>query len=337
MTRHGLTAVALGLVLTGCAPSEPPPTLGQAPTSSSPSSATPSPTPVPAAPTSIPTPSRTVSPTPRPRPSAAKAAPPGPMIVIDPGHSGRSIQSNEPRTGLRDIDYPNYPEIYEMYDVSSCLQQSLRADGYRATLTKTRALDSVSLAQRAAVANEARADLAVSVHDDHSQTAGFQATYSQLGTQDHPMYRGTGQRRTVFSRPEVAKRSATYATVIARERSRVQGRRVTVRENVFTGRPPLEPGNLALVQLLATVPWVYNEAGAKTGGSATRAMSIGTETVYARGLLLGIEAAVPLEGGRVAQPSAGAEALHSCLTKRVEPSPGKLTRPTRYLPDGFRR
>lgn len=332
MTRHGLAALALLLALAACAPSEPPPTLGQVPSNTAP----PTPTPVPSSATPTPTTTRPPVPSPRPSPTATKTRPAGPVIVIDPGHSGRSIQSLDPKTGLRDIDYPNYPEIYEMFDVSYCLQQSLHADGYRSTLTKTRALDSVSLAQRAAVANRAQADLAVSVHDDHSQTASFQATYSQLGVNNHEMYRGTGKRRTVFSLRPVAKRSAGYAEIIARERSRAQGRRVTVRENVFTGRPPLEPGNLALVQLLATVPWVYNEAGARTGGNTTRAMSITTETAYARGLLLGIEAAVPIAGGRVAQPSAGAKALRGCLTKRIEPTPGEFTRPKRYLPDGYR-
>ena len=101
------------------------------------------------------------------------------------------------------------------------------------------------------------------------------------------------------------------------QRARAQGRPVSVRENVYTGRPPLEPGNLALVQLLTQVPWVYNEMGAKTRGSTTRAMSIASETGYATGLLRGVEAAVPLPGGRVAQPSAGAKQLQGGRCQRA--------------------
>ena len=257
------------------------------------------------------------------------------MIVIDPGHSGRSIRSTDAKTGLHDIDYPNYPEIYEMFDISYCLGRGLHTDGYRVKLTKAHALDSVGLVKRAEVANRAKADLAISVHDDHSQTASFQATYSQLGVSGHPMYRGSGSHRTAFKNKAVAKKSASYAKTIAAQRTKVQGRRVKVRENIYTGRPPLEPGNLALVQLFANVPWVYNEMGAKTGGSTTKAMSISSETGYAKGLLLGIEASMPLDAGRVDQPSAGAKGLRSCLVHRVEPRSGTFTRPQRYLPAGF--
>lgn len=261
------------------------------------------------------------------------------MIVIDPGHSGHSIRSTDAKTGLRDIDYPNYPEIYEVFDVSSCVQQGLIRDGYRVTLTKTKPLADVSLAKRAAVANRAKADLAISVHDDHSQSPEFEATYSQRGVEHggsyHPMYRGAGSHRTVFSNRAVARKSERAAAVIAAQRSVTQRRHVTVRENSFTGRSPLEPGNLAIVQLLATVPWVYNEMGAKTSGSTTKGMSISSETAYARGLLLGIEAAVPIDRDKVDQPSTGAESVHGCLVKRIEPTPGRYSRPHRYLPVGF--
>ena len=297
---------------------------------------TPSATPDPS-PSSTP---RRVSPSPTPQPNlTSSAATPGPLIVIDPGHSGRSIRSTDARTGLRDIDYPNYPEIYEMFDVSVCVAQGLRRDGYRVTLTKQHALDSVGLAARARTATKAKAALAISVHDDHSQTAAFQATYSQRGVTHggryHAMYRGTGSHRTVFADAAVARASEKAAATLARLRSSVQSRTVSVRENVFTGRPPLEPGNLALVQLLAGVPWVYNEAGARTGGSTTQAMSIGGERAYALGLLTGVEGAVPLPDGPLKQPSAGATGLRACLVSQVQPGTGAPTRPRRYLPAGW--
>lgn len=258
------------------------------------------------------------------------------MIVIDPGHSGRSIRSTDSASGLKDIDYPNYPEIYETFDISACVGKGLRADGYRVALTKTKALDSVGLAARAKIANDAKAALAISVHDDHSQGSDFQATYSQRGIKHdgdyHAMYRGSGSSRTVFSDAKVAKASEEAAATIARERTKAQGHQVGVRENTYTGRAPLEPGNLAIVQLLAKVPWVYNEVGAKSGGSTTRAMSIATEEAYAKGLVVGIEAAVPLPAGAVSQPSAGASQLKQCLVTAAKPGDGRVTRPSRYRP-----
>ncbi|GAA3627651.1 hypothetical protein GCM10022236_32460 [Microlunatus ginsengisoli] len=238
------------------------------------------------------------------------------MIVIDPGHSGRSIRSRT-TNGLLDFDYPNQPEMTEVFDISSCVADGLRADGYRVILTKRRASDSVSLTERAEIANRAKADLAISVHDDHGQGPAFQATYSQRGVSSNghypTMYRGTGARRTVFDQPKVAKASDRAAKIIARERAAAQGRPVGVRQNSFDGRAPLEPGNLALVELLADVPWVYNEMGALTGGSTTKRLSLAAETGYAKGLLDGVEAAVPIPGR---SGSTSAADIRSCLTAR---------------------
>jgi hypothetical protein len=256
--------------------------------------------------------------------------------VIDPGHSGRYGSRTDKRTGLRDIDYPNFPEIYEMFDMSTCLARALRADGYRVLLTKRHALSRVGHRERAEIANRSGADLAISLHDDHGRSARFQATYSQRGVPDRdgrygPMYRGRGERRTVFQRPQVARASETAAKKIATARAKVLGRKVAVTENSFDGRAPLEPGNLALVQLFATVPWVYNEVGARTGGSALRAMSLASEHDYAAGLLAGVQAAVPLQGS-ASTPGASAKGLRRCLRQQVEPKPGEFTRPRKYLP-----
>lgn len=280
-----------------------------------------------------------VSPSPtEPPPSSPPTQPRAPVIVIDPGHSGRSIRSTT-RNGLRDIDYPNYPEIYEMFDVSVCVAKALRADGYRVLLTKRHARSSVSHAQRAAVANDHGADLAISVHNDHGVGPRFEATYDQRGVRHdgayHPMYRGEGSHRTVFSRPATAKRSQRYARILAAARTKAQGRPVRVAENSYNGRAPLEPGTLALVQLLSKRPWVYNEMGALTAGDPTVAMSIASERRYALGLLSGVEAAVPLVPGRPNAATRSGAALKGCLVRRVEPTPGNFTRPQRYLPYGF--
>jgi hypothetical protein len=125
------------------------------------------------------------------------------------------------------------------------------------------------------------------------------------------MYRGTGRHRTVFDRPGVALASDRYAKIIARARTSAQGRRVTVRVNSYNGRAPLEPGNLAIVQLLADVPWVYNEMGALTGGSTTTRLSLDAETGYATGLLDGVEAAVPNGGSQTSRAT-----IRACLAAR---------------------
>jgi N-acetylmuramoyl-L-alanine amidase len=272
------------------------------------------------------TPSSTVS-----RSSATptgKSTTPGPLIVIDPGHSGRNLRSIHAPTGLRDVDYPSYPEIYEMFDVSYCLGRALRLDGYRVRLTKERALDSVGLAERAKIANDLEADLAVSVHDDHGQSAAFQATYDQRGRTDasrrcHPHVSRNGTepnrlRSAVGGPAESALRQDHLAgpqpvAAAARHRAGEQLQRSS----------PAGTGNLALVQLFARVPWVYNEMGAKTAGNPRTALSISSEQQDAEGLLVGIERALPPTGRSVRRPSAGARSLCSCLVQRVEPRPGR--------------
>jgi N-acetylmuramoyl-L-alanine amidase len=239
-----------------------------------------------------------------------------PMIVIDPGHSGRSIRSRDNRAGLIDFDYPNYPEMYEVFQVSTCVARNLRAIGYRVILTKKRATSSVSLADRARIADHAHAVLAISVHNDHSQGPSFQAVYSQRGVRHHgryhQMWRGRGSHRTVFRHPTIARKSARDTRLIARERSKAQGRPVEITEENFTGRAGLEPGNLALVQLLSHVPWVYSEAGARTGGSTTRRMTLRAQAAYAKGILDGIVAAVPVTG---AHPESKA-AIRQCIRQQ---------------------
>lgn len=91
-----------------------------------------------------------------------------------------------------------------------------------------------------------------------------------------------------------------------------------------------------IVQLLADVPWVYNEMGAKTGSKTTTAISITSETRYVGGLVRGAEASVPLEVGQQNPASRGVTTLRSCLVRQVEPTPRHVTRPKKYLPYGFR-
>jgi len=56
-----------------------------------------------------------------------------PVIVLDPGHSGQDITHRD-QTGLNDHDYPNDPEIYEVWDVTKEVQQRLENAGYEVIL-----------------------------------------------------------------------------------------------------------------------------------------------------------------------------------------------------------
>ena len=182
------------------------------------------------------------------------------VVMLDPGHSGHTISHIDPVIHLHDGDYPNIPEISEVWDVTLMVQNALTRDGYIVLRTKTNRDDSRYLAARAAAAVHARADIAVSIHDDHSASANFQNVYPQFVGG----YRGGGSSGPVtrFTNARTACLSSRYSTAIAQKRSRTQQHTVGIARNNFAGRAPLAPGNLALVQLLAgSVPWIYNEAG----------------------------------------------------------------------------
>ncbi len=60
------------------------------------------------------------------------------------------------------------------------------------------------------------------------------------------------------------------------------------------GTRGLAPGNIWIVQLLAKMPWIYNEAGGNSAGIA--GLNATDKQRYANGLVAGAEACVPRAG-----------------------------------------
>jgi N-acetylmuramoyl-L-alanine amidase len=212
-----------------------------------------------------------------------------PVIVLDPGHSGKDLKVVDPRTGLVDHDYPNHPEMEEMFRVAEQVGAILEKAGYQVVYTKKAVTDSVSLRERATIAQNARAALAVSIHDDHTQPFG---TFAQVYAQRVGAWRGgtADKPRAVFDNAAVAARSQSLADIFASERARAEGHKVTVTAVSFSGRAGLEPGNIPEVQLFAgagdhRVPWIYNEVGGIGFGARQ-------EAAYAQGLAKAIEKCV---------------------------------------------
>jgi N-acetylmuramoyl-L-alanine amidase len=213
----------------------------------------------------------------------------GPTIVLDPGHSGSDVLHNDPATGIADHDYPNHPELEEVWQVAQDVKSELEDDGYRVLLTKAAVDDTVSLRDRAEVANRAGAALAVSIHDDHAQVwENFAQVYEQRvgGYRERPD--GT---HVQFDNAAVAAASQRAGQLIARARTNAEGRPVEEATVHFDGRQGLAAGDLPLVQLFATVPWVYNEVGAPLQGLSEEHLA-----AYAAGLARGIKRAVPIRG-----------------------------------------
>jgi N-acetylmuramoyl-L-alanine amidase len=214
-----------------------------------------------------------------------------PVIVLDPGHSGTNLQSVDEATGLIDHDYPNHPEMEEMFRVARKVGAMLSAHGYQVVYTKKSVTDSVSLRQRATIAQDARASLAVSIHDDHSQPF---STFAQVYAQRVGAWRGGTELKpkAVFQDLATAKTSQAFGQIFVRERTRAEAHPVTLTAVSFAGRAGLEPGNIPEVQLFVglddrPIPWVYNEVGGIGFGARQ-------EKQYAQGLVNAIEKCVPV-------------------------------------------
>ena len=230
-------------------------------------------------------------------PTSTSQAGSNPTIVIDPGHSGTDIHDTDPQTGLYDHDYPNVPEITEVFSVAQEVQAKLQTDGYTVVMTKTSVDQSVSFRQRADIADQANADLAISIHDSHdtSWTNMGGGDGGQVYTQNVNDYRknkpnmGSGNQKVIFTDSTIAAKSNQYGAIFATERTADEHHKVEITHDSFDSRSDLPSGNITEVQLFAKVPWVYNEVGAPAGPLSQSQLD-----EYAKGLIDGVEKSVPI-------------------------------------------
>jgi len=220
----------------------------------------------------------------------------GPVIVIDPGHAP-TITSTDPATGLNDSDYENEPEMRDVFAVALLVKAQLLADGYQVIMTKNSVTDRVSLGQRAAVANNANAALALSIHDQAGANGGiaFASGNNIVYYQSVGDYRETpAGTKVTFTNSAEAAASQRCAQLFQSARAAAQAATVRLQGNVGydLASRGLPAGNIWIVQLLSKVPWIYNETGGNSAGMA--GLDAADEQKYAAGLVAGVQACVPV-------------------------------------------
>jgi len=225
--------------------------------------------------------------------AAASSSAQKPTIVLDPGHSGTDLTQIDATTGLHMHDYPNQFESDEVFAIAQTVKTKLTTDGYNVLMTKQAVGDTVLFRARATIANQANAALAVSIHDDHSQPWN---SFAQVYTQKVGLYRIGTKGKISFSDQAVATKSQAYGEIFTKQRATAEGHPVVSTDVNFAGRAGIDPGNISQVQLMATVPWVYNEVGAPAGKSLSQT----DQDKYAQGLISSIEQAVPSNSAQTA-------------------------------------
>ncbi len=240
----------------------------------------------------------------------------GITIVLDPGHVTTSNPKVETVDGISAQDSGGAPgEEHAMWLTAMDVFKQLKQAGYHVIMTKggenpTAASESqnVGLIERAQVANNAHADLAVSMHYDDSQTWSSQAWVipqtmkaDTIGGTDRT-HRTTGSHTKYFDQNPLAQqlvnKSEGYAKAIKDERTKAEGRPAVRHFLQFpTSRGLPSVGNMSIVQLFSNVPWVYNEVGAR-GGTFN-------EAKYAKGIANGIEKALPVSASQATAANNG--------------------------------
>jgi N-acetylmuramoyl-L-alanine amidase len=299
-TAARLAAVLGALVaLTACGSSSTPsrttlnsPTAAPSSTPTSPETPALSSPPLPSSMSLLPTVGRSAVATVTSRVAAAGA----PVIVIDPGHSP-TINHTDAATGLNDSDYENEPEMRDVFAVALLVKSRLEAAGYRVVMTKNSATERISLGQRAAVANAAHAALAISIHDQGGSNGGipFATGNNIVYYQAVGDYRATPSgTKITFTDGALAATSARYGQVFQGQRAAAEGHSVRLQGDTGydLGSRGLAAGNIWIVQLLAQVPWIYNEAGGNSAGQS--GLSAADEQKYATGLVAAAEICVPI-------------------------------------------
>lgn len=154
-----------------------------APTAAPTAAPTPDPTPMP---TAVPTPDPTIAPTPDPTPAptqepvyvpeTSQPASNGLTVVIDPGHNYSGVDTGAVGNGLREQDITYY--------IAEKVKPLLESKGFTVIMTRNSVYDNVStesvsasLRRRADIANNAGADLFVSIHCNAGGGTGAETYY----------------------------------------------------------------------------------------------------------------------------------------------------------------
>lgn len=209
-----------------------------------------------------------------------------PVIYLDPGHSGKDINKIDQITNIRDHDYPNFPEINDVWEVSQLTKEKLEKDGYEVVLSKDSASEKSSLRAKASKADKSEADLAVSIHTDPNLPNTGWITIPKVG-----QYRTSENDKKVdYKNSDTAEQSQKYAEYfLSNRKDKEKSNDIIMQEINFGNRAGLAGGNIPLIMLFSDTPWIYLEKK-----SSDKGLSKEQKKDYAESIYSSVLASIPL-------------------------------------------
>lgn len=209
-----------------------------------------------------------------------------PVVFLDPGHSGEDINGIDAATGIRDHDYPNVPEINDVWDVAQIAQKDLKKDGYTVVLSKQNAQETSNLRTKSSKADSSGADIAVSIHTDPNLPNTGWITIPKVG-----QFRETEDGKKIkYNNVDTAKISEKYAIKFKDNRRDREGQDVVMKDISLSGRSGLAGGNIPLIMLFSDTPWIYLEKKSGNGG-----LSKAQKEDYAKSIVKSVKSSLPID------------------------------------------
>jgi N-acetylmuramoyl-L-alanine amidase len=237
-----------------------------------------------------------------------------PIVYLDPGHSGKDINKIDQQTNIRDHDYPNFPEIFDVWEVSQITKEKLEKDGYEVVLSKDKAEETSSLRSKASKADNSNADIAISIHTDPDLPNTGWITIPKVD-----QYRiSENNKKVKYNSGATAEKSLKHSESFLANRKESEGNDIVMKDLNFENRPGLAGGDIPLIMLFSDTPWIYLEKKSSDSGLSKKQKDDYAESIYKS-----ITSSLPISNNT-------SQAVEGCKTGSSEESGSILDKVTEY-------
>lgn len=223
--------------------------------------------------------------------TTSNSSSPQATIYLDPGHSGITKERDDEKTGIHESLYANEPEMQNVWDVANITKTNLEQLGYKVVLSKDSESGGQYNREKADEAAAENAAIGISLHTD--STFGAFEDKKELWVQKVGLWRSNKNGdKTTFSDAGIANKSQEYASLFKKTMDEAAptkgGIEITRQKDGVYAASGKADGNIPLVQLFATTPWLYFEVGS----NAKNGLTDEQKSAYSKGIVDGVQASI---------------------------------------------